>query len=68
MFSDHEELTCSICGKIFMGRRPAEGGCILCPECLSADELSVVNLGDDIPETVNDEFNCTGGGGENGQN
>lgn len=63
MFSNHEELTCEVCGEIFMGRKPAEGGLIICAKCLSVAELPVVNDGDNIPDTVHDEVAF--GGGEN---
>lgn len=62
MFSNHEVLTCIVCNKIFMGRVPAEGGDIFCPECLTAGELPVVEDGDQIPDTVHDEV--VSGGGE----
>lgn len=52
MFDNYEELKCDICKKTFEGRRPAEGGDILCPECIFKDELVVVGESEDIPESV----------------
>jgi len=63
MFNNYEALKCDICNKAFMGRRPAEGGDILCPECLSADELPVVIDVDNIPDSVRNEFE---GGADDG--
>lgn len=56
MFIDYESLTCELCGKEFMGRRPAEGGDILCPECLASDELVLLLAGDDLPVDTLNEF------------
>lgn len=64
MFDNHEELTCAGCGKVFMGRMPAPGGAMACPECLKSVELPVINEGEDIPDSVNEELEI--GGGENG--
>lgn len=55
MFTNYEALKCSKCDKEFIGRKPAEGGEILCPDCIASNELPVVNEGDKIPKTVNDE-------------
>lgn len=68
MFDNYEELTCIICEKAFVGRRPGDGGDILCFDCISSNELPVVNDGDDIPNTVHDEISSGGGIGDNGQN
>ena len=56
MFVDYENLTCVLCGKEFDGRRPSEGGDILCPECLEGDELPVLKPGDSLPAEVKAEF------------
>ena len=56
MFNNYELLACELCEKEFMGRRPAEGGDILCPECLQADETVVLQSGDTLPEEVKAEF------------
>ena len=52
MFTDYEPLRCSICGHAFMGRKPADGGDILCPECLGRMEESVINDHNSIPADV----------------
>ena len=52
MFNNYESLTCELCGKEFTGRRPAEGGDILCPACLESDETPVLQPGDQLPSEV----------------
>lgn len=52
IFDNYESLKCDVCSKDFIGRKPAEGGDILCPECLLGMSLSLVDEGDPIPSTV----------------
>lgn len=62
MFTNYEPLVCSKCIKLFNGRKPAENGYILCPDCLKKQEIPVINQGDNIPEGIYAE--CEGGKGE----
>lgn len=55
MFNNYEALKCDKCRKAYIGRKPAEGGITLCPDCVASNELPVVNEGDKVPETVHDE-------------
>lgn len=64
MFDSWEALRCSKCKKAFMGRKPAKDGDILCPDCLAAVEVPVVNDEEKIPDTVYNEFE--GGSGDDG--
>jgi len=62
IFSNYEALKCDVCEKSFMGRKPAEGGEILCPECLESGAIPVTDLGDEIPDSVDEELQEAGGG------
>lgn len=62
MFNNYEELACVWCKKKFFGRKPAEGGMVLCIDCLQKQELKVVNNSDKIPNDVEREL--LGGRGE----
>ena len=54
MFSSYEALKCDTCTASFVGRKPAEGVKIHCPDCLANEELPAINEGDDIPDTVHE--------------
>ena len=64
MFSNYEALNCKGCEKAFMGRRPADGGVILCPECIDADTLPVINDNESVSGAVLAEFE-NGSGDDN---
>ena len=55
MFNKYEPLLCVLCGSSFAGRKPTEGGDVLCPGCLAEDELKVISGEADIPPTVKNE-------------
>lgn len=61
MFDKYEKLICSVCGESFTGRRPSEDADVICPKCISANELPIINSDDNIPKTVYTEI-LTGGG------
>lgn len=63
MFDKHESLKCISCRSDFVGRKPAEGGAAICPSCLAASELPVIEEGEPVPMSVAEEFEF--GGGEN---
>ena len=52
MFTAYEALQCESCRAAFLGRKPAEGGSVLCPECLEAGEIPVIDDPEAIPPQV----------------
>jgi len=56
MVDNYEALSCAKCGSAFLGRKPAEGGAILCHECMKAEMLQELQRGAEVPGTVASEM------------
>lgn len=56
MFNNYEPLICNTCSKEFIGRKPSEGGNILCPDCIDVTILPVINEGGSMPSAVYTEI------------
>lgn len=58
------KLKCAMCEKTFTGRKLPGGVEPVCPKCLAEIELPIVNVGEQPPESIHEEFDI--GGGEDG--
>lgn len=56
VFFKMEEITCDVCGTLFVGRRAGEGGKNLCSSCLEDITLPVIDINKVPPNEVYEEF------------